>query len=459
MERDLTVDHPIFYQDGLQQLLVHGMANGDTKKKSKGRKKRKRSSVSEHSTITDTSTSTEEWNRCWIEVLCQTTPRSSNDSVKVNNHDTSSSHRWIHIDPHREIIDKPRTVEFIDWDQSQTSNTKTSRGKKKRKPVSYVIAVEHSDILHQHEHISTGIDGVINEDSNEYIPTTTQLLLNTTRLTDVTPRYSNVWSHTLLQRGATSKELSKGNGKCANLFWDDSLLKTNNLFSSRRRRQRKAARRMGMKQPLSADSRKRDKSRSKKKNLASHSLLKDDSKTSSKFEDDTADMMGDRNNNAITLDDDHSSDDDVEAYNNNQYAASSNKAASKPSFIDEIDEFEREKQNEPIPTSKTAFKNHPYYIISSCLKHQEVLHPKAKQEICGMFKGELVYKRRHVSVALPAKKWLYEHRKVRDDELSKPVKKIKRRKVTKKKGFQALDTYGATAEEAEIFMNPTIIQH
>jgi xeroderma pigmentosum group C-complementing protein len=82
------------------------------------------------------------------------------------------------------------------------------------------------------------------------------------------------------------------------------------------------------------------------------------------------------------------------------------------------------------------------YALSSQLGAHEVLAPDAKKRFCGMFKGELVYRRSDVSAAMMAKKWLYQGRKVRDEEMGKPAKRVKARKKAAPKGFKQLKTYG-----------------
>jgi hypothetical protein len=102
-------------------------------------------------------------------------------------------------------------------------------------------------------------------------------------------------------------------------------------------------------------------------------------------------------------------------------------------------------QQEPLPTSKAAFKKHPLYVIRSVLNSTEVLTPLAKNNVCGMFKGELVYKRIVVETALSAKRWRYEGRRVKDTEMQTPILKVKARKPPTPKGFQALKSYGVGA--------------
>lgn len=106
-------------------------------------------------------------------------------------------------------------------------------------------------------------------------------------------------------------------------------------------------------------------------------------------------------------------------------------------------------EKEKIPTSKKGFKSSPFYAITSVLNSQDVLHPEARKRICGVFKGELVYRRSDVSKAVRAQKWLYKGRKVREGELDRPAKKVKARKKPVVKGFQALTSYGVSEEAQE----------
>ncbi|GMH51114.1 hypothetical protein TrRE_jg12317, partial [Triparma retinervis] len=47
----------------------------------------------------------------------------------------------------------------------------------------------------------------------------------------------------------------------------------------------------------------------------------------------------------------------------------------------------------------------------------------------GMFAGEFIYSRSDVSIARSSRKWLFEGRKVKDDELGKPAKEVIKRKI------------------------------
>ncbi|GMH85676.1 hypothetical protein TrVE_jg6367 [Triparma verrucosa] len=92
----------------------------------------------------------------------------------------------------------------------------------------------------------------------------------------------------------------------------------------------------------------------------------------------------------------------------------------------EKEELEAKAFNEKPPKSKEGFRNHPKFALKSQFKAHEVLKPNATKK-SGMFSGEFIFKREDVSVARSAKKWLYEGRKVKESELDKPVKKVKKK--------------------------------
>jgi Rad4 beta-hairpin domain 1/Rad4 beta-hairpin domain 2/Rad4 transglutaminase-like domain len=115
------------------------------------------------------------------------------------------------------------------------------------------------------------------------------------------------------------------------------------------------------------------------------------------------------------------------------------------SVEDEIDEAEKADlavaaSLEIMPTNKVGFINHAAFALASQLGTHEVLAPDAKSRICGMFKGEVVYRRSDVSTAKTSKKWLYDGRKVWDNE--KPIKRVKARKKSNPAGFRKLNSYG-----------------
>jgi xeroderma pigmentosum group C-complementing protein len=108
----------------------------------------------------------------------------------------------------------------------------------------------------------------------------------------------------------------------------------------------------------------------------------------------------------------------------------------------EIEELRASAENEALPTSKATFQSHPVYVLRSLLGTAEVLAPEASQRVCGVFKGELVYRRSDASTAHPARKWPYLGRKVQPTELGQPVKQTKARKKPVPKNFKALKSYG-----------------
>lgn len=112
--------------------------------------------------------------------------------------------------------------------------------------------------------------------------------------------------------------------------------------------------------------------------------------------------------------------------------------------IDEAEakQLHESRQKEPIPTSKVGFKTNPIYTLASLLNTNEVLKPDANQRVCGVFKGEFVYRRSDVETALAATKWLYRGRKVKDCEWNKPIKRVKARQKAPPTSFKALKSYG-----------------
>jgi len=205
------------------------------------------------------------------------------------------------------------------------------------------------------------------------------------RLTDVTPRYANSWSQSLrLRRAKTSRTDSASD----NMWWTETLKAVNKFHQNRGTNGNQV-------QALASGTSKQE---------------------------------------AIEIDD--SSDEN-----------GMNISLHVDAAIDREEHFELcgSAAKEAIPTSKAAFNNHPVYAIPSVLKANEVFAPDAKTRICGIFKGVPVYRRSDVHTALAAKKWLYQGRKVKDDEMKKPAKRVKARKKPTPKGFQPLRSYGVGA--------------
>ena len=263
-------------------------------------------------------------------------------------------------------------------------NSVESNKRSKKVFVSYVLGVEHKP------YSCKDTDDVTSYFNNFLVS-----------LTDVTPRYASAWTKTLQLRGATKAQILANGGRCADKWWSDTLRKANRLL----RRRRKSAVKF------------------ETKGSQSHATL--------------LRYQSGQKNDVIVLDDDSSvekvpnvlpiksiadSDDDVD--------------------VTEQKELTKSMESEAIPTSKVAFNNHPMFAIKSVLKQDDVLSPNAKKNICGMFKGEMVFRRGDVSKALTAKKWLYRRRKVKISEIDRPIKMIKARKKPPSRGFKALESYG-----------------
>lgn len=340
----------------------------------------------------------------WVEVLGR-----DNGSTKQSKLPSKpAAAMWIPIHPEQESFDKPEEVESIlAWRQmkenvksDETSTTKRGgkmsikkkklgmlKGLHPKNANTYAKKIPVSYVLAA-EHFPLELVDWPHSNSKG------------TRFTDVTPRYANTWSRTLRLRGATGKEVTTGGGNCVDEWWEKSL---------------KAINRHG--RPKATQ-------KSNKSTTKSKSPVRAVTKTKSS------------NGKEVDVVELESSDDEQNPGDSDSDEHETTEAKELSGNI------EREK----IPTSKSAFKQSPFYIIPSVLNSRDVLHPDARKRICGVFKGELVYRRSDVSKALQAKKWLYQGRKVKDTELDKPVKQVKARKKPVKKGFNALSTYGVSEE-------------
>lgn len=140
------------------------------------------------------------------------------------------------------------------------------------------------------------------------------------RLTDVTPRYASSWVDSLKSRGVLrGKQTRVKDGERIDKWWT-SVLKSVNAVGK-------------------TESRKEIQSKGKSAN------------------------------DAIILDDDNS--------------AEGNNDKLKAVEDHEKRELHASAKDEPIPTSKSAFKSHPIYVIPSILNANEVLVPDAKSRFCG----------------------------------------------------------------------------
>ncbi len=103
--------------------------------------------------------------------------------------------------------------------------------------------------------------------------------------------------------------------------------------------------------------------------------------------------------------------------------ASASAAAAARADAAETSELALAKQDEPLPTTKAAFKTHPKYALESLCSTTEVIHPNGPEHSVGVFKGEPVFPRRLVQRLLTKERWLMEHgRSVRSEEIDAPAK-------------------------------------
>jgi Rad4 beta-hairpin domain 3/Rad4 beta-hairpin domain 1/Rad4 transglutaminase-like domain len=360
-QRDLDPDHPLFVAMSTRnvfQRLWKDSKRDDSKRPAK-RSRKGMETIDQNLPESDnmamrsmpkpfgTDMTINDLPPCWVEVLCLT-------AASKRKNVCSSKLQWIHIDPTRELINAPDSIEVaLHAKHEGIAFAKT----KKKRSIVYALAAEHLSMADQSVKI---------------------------RLSDVTPRYASSFVDSLKARGVVRGKSGPLRDELRTDKWWVTVLKSVNTSSHARRQQ-----------------------------------LRNEGRTRAK---------------PIALDED------------------SDDGGGKPAAVDagmkEVDEheakqFQESKRNEPIPTSKTAFKSNPVYTLPSLLNSNEVLKPDAKQRICGLFKGEFVFRRSDVETALPARRWLYLGFKVKETELSTPILRVKKR-TTKgdSKSFKALKSYG-----------------
>ena len=463
---DLTVNHPLFQiastkstlESNIPKILDHMLKKAtmedtcDMNKASRKISKQKSNDVKKEANSDHKSNPFSAIG--WVEFLCTSSARTQKKNCKNQMKYTSSksSHantnfpkkvksksqssspscsQWIHVDVHRELFNKPLQVESILYHISEqqkeyeTKNRKRRKSKKLnqrlRKPVSFVLAVEHPDPRshssissdHTNERKDTRLHNNINPN---------QLFqLQSARLTDVSPRYANVWSQTLLLRGtnvSTGKHRAIATTpvhlKCSNVWWKNTLKTLNN----------------SLRHNYNDDVLEKSQATFETKMIRMEVPDKVD------FSRNKSSDGKNRSNGTKLVD-----------------VISINEDDNEKTFSDQEEDHESQDINEPLPTSMKAFNNHPLYALRSQLNQNEVLSPHANNNICGMFKGEFVFRRRDVSIARTAKKWLYEGRKVIDDQLGKPVKKTKKKISSKNGKFKVLETYGIMKQDQTFSIN------
>ena len=343
----------------------------------------------------------------WIEVLRSKDGKKGGEKemavTSLKNSKTKPAAKWSPILLEQESIDQPELVEnILAWMENEADNA--NKGTGQVKPKGKWTSKKGAKLDRGNAHRTPKKSPVSYVVAVEHLSNAQGV-----RFTDVTRRYANMWSRTLSLRGATFKDIKQGRGQCVDEWFQISLKKLNNCFKPTTEGQGG----LPTKRESKSTVRSVTKVRSNNGKLVEVLELE-----SSDDEDDTKPAAKRRDNVDHFDTDDH--------------------------VIDEKEELHDNSTQEVIPKNKASFKNHPFYVIQCVLNSKEVLHPDAKKRICGVFKGQLVYRRSDVSIALTAKKWLYEGCKVKDSELSNPAKKVKTRKKPKTKGFAALESYGIT---------------
>mmetsp|Transcript_11945 Transcript_11945/g.30303 ORF Transcript_11945/g.30303 Transcript_11945/m.30303 type:complete len:1001 (-) Transcript_11945:264-3266(-) len=347
---------------------------------------------------------------CWAEVLCKTKPKRVRSQAAATAKSQSLAMQWMHVDSISGITNQPNMVEEAIFDRAKeriNNGNKSKRksirnnGSRNKLPISYALAVEH--LQHSGDTETPEV-----------------------RMIDVTRRYASSMVATMEARGIALQKAS----------------------SKPKRRKTKRAMMMGVGDYSRRKEERPDEWFSKfldvmSKRHRSSRKRKNPSRPPKATQEELKSRGGSKEDAIALDDDDNDSDLDKKPPALNKLPIDNDSIAN----IDHEEEFQLKEsaEREPLPTSKAAFKKHPLYVISSVLNSTEVLHPNAKSHVCGMFKGELVFRRQDVETAVSAKRWLYEGRKVKDNELRKPILKVKARKKPSGNGFKALKSYGVGA--------------
>lgn len=469
MTTDLNEDHPLLatYRNAFQTLLFGGH-NGDTSSNnggdckptaSKG-KKRKRDKEGKEARVTniepEVSTTTRASGRMghsgncsgnimnsrgeqetddpgggvcgyWVEILC------ADLSAK-------NKHRWVHVDPVRQLVDRPDQVEdFLlsptplsssGYSAKSISKMRNRWGSSKAKvkvAIAYALAVEHYEKTKISSSKQQNNPTQLENGDGMFKATPVFESSTSVRWTDVTPRYAKSWVASLRKRGLAHGKKSmlvfansdKNSGEHSqqqprDRHWNETWWTQTIHFLNRKNPKRP---------PCGSPAAPR-RSSTNNGNFVNTGLSQED---------------------AIVLDDGSSSD------GNNLIEAAAKAAdpliEEEENDEDELvqhecEELKESAANDVLPTSKAAFQSHPLYALASLLSTAEVLAPDASKRICGVFKGEMVYRRADVSTALAENKWPYQGRKVLSVERSRPIKRIKAKKKSSPSGFKALKSYG-----------------
>jgi len=487
ISRDLDIHHPLFNNDGGRESAMAkffrtiATTTTETATKTSSFPDENKKTDFKLATVKATNQSKSVFNKkypaslysssnsnchiCWAEVLCSSTATSRTKSNKQKQEQQEQQLKWMHVDPIRGTYNRPSVVEELLLLERQrrlrhSNDGRSNRRNTKTVPISYALAAEHLDASSSlsSRDKQTNTISAINATSNSTTISTTanktavdkdnKDSLLVVKLTDVTRRYASSMVDTMAARGIViGRPISKPN-----------------------RRKEYRNQRMGFMLPLAA---KQQQENDKRPDLWLARILSILS-TSIRTKTQKPKMHFSKRTDIVTIPPQSSSTvretrnahkeggrfkDDAIALDADDGQDLDKKGAAvdpKINHIDDTKDIDREEesqlresaQKEPLPTSKAAFKKHPMYVIRSVLNSTEVLKPNANKYICGMFKGELVYRRQDVETALSAKRWLYEGRRVQDSELKNPILRVKARKPPAPKGgngFKPLATYGVGA--------------
>eukprot|EP00762_Andalucia_godoyi_P006460 ANDGO_02885.mRNA.1 DNA repair protein RAD4 len=88
----------------------------------------------------------------------------------------------------------------------------------------------------------------------------------------------------------------------------------------------------------------------------------------------------------------------------------------------EVSQLEFARQNEPLPSSESAFKSHPTYILEKHLSRYECIPPSART--VGVFRGAPVFRVSDKALLHTKSRWIREGRQVRAEEIPRPAKTV-----------------------------------
>lgn len=387
---DLDVEHPLLAATTTATTAmgnIFGWVRNAKKRKVKAAPKAIAVSARPSVPTVESNESSERPIMGWVEILV-TVDAAAGGGGKKANAKGGKQHRWIHVDPVHKLVDTPDQVEvLLAQHQQQPSDNKAVSSTKKARTSKSSTSPNKRGVLAY----AVGVEHCLLHHPR------TEEEVTRVRLTDVTPRYAKSWIASLRQRGILRGKNCSIEETVRQSWWSQTLRILNDHYAPDSSFKKKAP-------PPSP--------------AASGTTVQD----------------------AIVLDSDSE-----ETKPSSEETKEEEEHVEDP--FDKIAEMEKQQlhesaRNENIPTSKAAFQTHPIYVIPSVLGKAEVLAPDANKRMCGVFKGQLVYRRDDVSTALTAQKWLYQGRKVREAEMKKPIKRVKARKKAAPKGFQALRSYG-----------------